>query len=150
MKKSNQTRKTRVTSQNRVAAGKSRKHNQKREGFSGIKEIFTPRRGKKLKTNRYMLQTSVIVVALFLGLAGYVVRFTLKDSVKVSESSYNKRNSSLSEQTKRGKTRFLHFQRTMKQEMRFGIILMKICLHILLDIPVMEKRVLKRSVIKSC
>ena len=103
MKKSNQTRKTRVTSQNRVAAGKSRKHNQKREGFSGIKEIFTPRRGKKLKTNRYMLQTSVIVVALFLGLAGYVVRFTLKDSVKVSESSYNKRNSSLSEQTKRGK-----------------------------------------------
>ena len=47
-----------------------------------------------LKTNRYMLQTSVIVVALFLGLAGYVVRFTLKDSVKVSESSYNKRNSS--------------------------------------------------------
>ena len=90
MKKSNQTRKTRVTSQNRVAAGKSRKHNQKREGFSGIKEIFTPRRGKKLKTNRYMLQTSVIVVALFLGLAGYVVRFTLKDSVKVSESSYNK------------------------------------------------------------
>lgn len=103
MKKSNQTRKTRVTSQNRVAAGKSRKHNQKREDFSGIKEIFTPRRGKKLKTNRYMLQTSVIVVALFLGLAGYVVRFTLKDSVKVSESSYNKRNSSLSEQTKRGK-----------------------------------------------
>ena len=68
MKKSNQTRKTRVTSQNRVAAGKSRKHNQKREGFSSIKEIFTPRRGKKLKTNRYMLQTSVIVVALFLGL----------------------------------------------------------------------------------
>ena len=126
MKKSNQTRKTRVTSQNRVAAGKSRKHNQKREGFSGIKEIFTPRRGKKLKTNRYMLQTSVIVVALFLGLAGYVVRFTLKDSVKVSESSYNKR------------------------KMRFGIILMKICLRILLDIPVMEKRVLKRSVIKSC
>ena len=139
MKKSNQTRKTRVTSQNRVAAGKSRKHNQKREGFSGIKEIFTPRRGKKLKTNRYMLQTSVIVVALFLGLAGYVVRFTLKDSVKVSESS-----SSVP------MTRFLHFQRTMKREMRFGIILMKICLRILLDIPVMEKRVLKRSVIKSC
>ena len=155
MKKSNQTRKTRVTSQNRVAAGKSRKHNQKREGFSGIKEIFTPRRGKKLKTNRYMLQTSVIVVALFLGLAGYVVRFTLKDSVKVSESSYNKRNSSLSEQTKRGKIisandKILAFQRTMKREMRFGIILMKICLRILLDIPVMEKRVLKRSVIKSC
>ena len=50
-----------------------------------------------------MLQTSVIVVALFVGLIGYAVKFTIKDSEKVSESSYNKRNSSLSEQTKRGK-----------------------------------------------
>ena len=50
-----------------------------------------------------MLQTSVIVVALFIGLIGYTVKFTIKDSEKISESSYNKRNSSLSAQTKRGK-----------------------------------------------
>ena len=49
-----------------------------------------------------MLQTSIIVVALFLGLIGYVVKFTLKDSSSVAQSSYNKRNSSLSDQTKRG------------------------------------------------
>lgn len=73
-----------------------------KESFD-IKGLFTPRRGKRLKTNRYMLQTSVIVVALFIGLIGYAVKFTLKDSTEVSERSHNKRNSSLSEQTKRGK-----------------------------------------------
>ena len=134
MKKSNQTRKTRVTSQNRVAAGKSRKHNQKREGFSGIKEIFTPRRGKKLKTNRYMLQTGVIVVAFR--------RVLIIKGILLCQSRQREVRSSVP------MTRFLHFQRTMKREMRFGIILMKICLRILLDIPVMEKRVLERSVKK--
>ena len=35
-----------------------------------------------------MLQTSIIVVALFLGLIGYVVKFTLNDSSSVAQSSY--------------------------------------------------------------
>lgn len=103
MKKNSRTRKTRVTSQNQAADGKSRKHSRKRGRSFDIKGIFTPRRGKKLKTNRYMLQTSVIVIALFLGLIGYAVKFTIKDSATVSENSHNKRNSSLSDQTKRGK-----------------------------------------------
>ena len=90
-----------------------------------------------------MLQTSIIVVALFLGLIGYVVKFTLKDSSSVAQSSYNKRNSSLSDQTKRGQIlsanqKILAYSEN--NEMRYGTILTKICLHTLLDIPVMERQ----------
>lgn len=83
--------------------GKSRKHSQKQNPIFDMKGFFTPRRGKKLKTNRYMLHTSIIIVLLFMGLMGYLVKFTLKDSTTVAQSSYNKRNSSFSDQTKRGK-----------------------------------------------
>lgn len=102
MKKNKQGSRTRVTVKNTTERRESRRHDQKETLFFDIKSLFTPRRGKKLKTNRYMLQTSIIVVALFLGLIGYVVKFTLKDSSSVAQSSYNKRNSSLSDQTKRG------------------------------------------------
>ena len=134
MKKNKQGSRTRVTVKNTTERRESRRHDQKETLFFDIKSLFTPRRGKKLKTNRYMLQTSIIVVALFLGLIGYVVKFTLKDSSSVAQSSYNKRNSSLSDQTKRGQIL------SAKLEMRYGTILTKICLHTSLDIPVMERQ----------
>ena len=144
MKKNKQGSRTRVTVKNTTERRESRRHDQKETLFFDIKSLFTPRRGKKLKTNRYMLQTSIIVVALFLGLIGYVVKFTLKDSSSVAQSSYNKRNSSLSDQTKRGQilsaNQKILILRIMKLEMRYGTILTKICLHTLLDIPVMERQ----------
>ena len=145
MKKNKQGSRTRVTVKNTTERRESRRHDQKETLFFDIKSLFTPRRGKKLKTNRYMLQTSIIVVALFLGLIGYVVKFTLKDSSSVAQSSYNKRNSSLSDQTKRGQIlsanqKILAYSRIMKLEMRYGTILTKICLHTSLDIPVMERQ----------
>lgn len=103
MKENSQTERRRAGRTDRNKKGQSHRHAQKQSGSFDIKGLFTPRRGKKLKTNRYMFQTSVIVVALFIALIGYAVKFTIKDSDKVSESSYNKRNSSLSEQTRRGK-----------------------------------------------
>ena len=142
MKKNKQGSRTRVTVKNTTERRESRRHDQKETLFFDIKSLFTPRRGKKLKTNRYMLQTSIIVVALFLGLIGYVVKFTLKDSNSVAQSSYNKRNSSLSDQTKRGQILSAN-QKILgitKLEMRYGTILTKICLHTSLDIPVMERQ----------
>lgn len=49
-----------------------------------------------------MWHISVVIVVLFIALVGYLVKFTIKDSARIMTSSYNKRNSSLSEETKRG------------------------------------------------
>ena len=77
MKKNKQGSRTRVTVKNTTERRESRRHDQKETLFFDIKSLFTPRRGKKLKTNRYMLQTSIIVVALFLGLIGYEILLSL-------------------------------------------------------------------------
>lgn len=64
--------------------------------------LLIPRRGKRLKTNRFMFHTSLIVVVLFLGLIGYLVKFTIYDAPEVINSPYNKRTASLSEKILRG------------------------------------------------
>lgn len=64
--------------------------------------IFLPKREKSLKTNRFTFSTSVLVVILFFGLIGYLVKFTLYDAPDVINNAYNKRTTNLSEQVLRG------------------------------------------------
>ena len=54
MKKNKQGSRTRVTVKNTTERRESRRHDQKETLFFDIKSLFTPRRGKKLKTNRYI------------------------------------------------------------------------------------------------
>lgn len=68
----------------------------------GLFSLFTPKRGEKLRTNRYMLHTVFLVVLLFVAMVGYLVKFTLVDREALTENSHNKRNSAVSETTKRG------------------------------------------------
>ena len=49
-----------------------------------------------------MFHTSLFVVVLFLGLIGYIVKFTIWDAPEVINSPYNKRTSALSERIVRG------------------------------------------------
>ena len=63
---------------------------------------FLPKRGKKLRTNRYIFHTSLLVMLLFLGLIGYIVKFTIYDAPDVITSPYNKRTTALSERILRG------------------------------------------------
>lgn len=67
-----------------------------------MKTLCIPRNGKRLKSNRYMFHTSLLVVALFLGLIGYMIKFTVYDAPKVITSPYNKRTAALSEHIRRG------------------------------------------------
>lgn len=67
-----------------------------------MQAVFIPRNGKRLKTNRYMYHTSLLVVVLFLGLLGYMIKFTVYDAPKVITSPYNKRTAALSEHIRRG------------------------------------------------
>lgn len=67
-----------------------------------LMSVFVPRRGRKIRTNRYMFHTSLFVVVLFLGLIGYIVKFTVLDAPDVINSPYNKRTSALSERIVRG------------------------------------------------
>ena len=70
MKKNKQGSRTRVTVKNTTERRESRRHDQKETLLFDIKSLFTPRRGKKVKTHCYMPQTSILVFALFLGLLG--------------------------------------------------------------------------------
>ena len=49
-----------------------------------------------------MFHTSLFVVAIFLGLVGYIVKFTIVDAPDVINSPYNKRTAALSEKVVRG------------------------------------------------
>ena len=62
-----------------------------------LASLFVPKKGRKLRTNRYMFHTSLFVVAIFLGLVGYIVKFTIVDAPDVINSPYNKRTAALSE-----------------------------------------------------
>ena len=64
--------------------------------------LFVPKKGRKLRTNRYMFHTSLFVVVIFLGLIGYLVKFTIYDAPGIINSPYNKRTTSLSEKVRRG------------------------------------------------
>lgn len=67
-----------------------------------LASLFVPKKGRKLRTNRYMFRTSLFVVVLFLGLIGYLVKFTIYDAPEVINSPYNKRTTALSEKVLRG------------------------------------------------
>ena len=73
--------------------------------WTKIASLFLPKNGRKLRTNRYMFHTSIFVVVLFLGLVGYLVKFTIYDAPEVINSPYNKRTSALSEKILRGSIR---------------------------------------------
>ena len=49
-----------------------------------------------------MFHTSLFVVVIFLGLIGYLVKFTIYDAPGIINSPYNKRTTSLSEKVRRG------------------------------------------------
>lgn len=67
-----------------------------------MESIFVPKTGRRLRTNRYMLYTSFLVILLFAGLIAYLVRFTIYDADAVITSPYNKRTSALAENIRRG------------------------------------------------
>ncbi len=67
-----------------------------------LASLFVPKKGRKLRTNRYMFRTSLFVVVIFLGLIGYLVKFTIYDAPEVINSPYNKRTTVLSEKVRRG------------------------------------------------
>ncbi|MBR0409954.1 MAG: penicillin-binding protein 2 [Eubacterium sp.] len=67
-----------------------------------LESIFVPRSGRCLRTNRYMLYTSFMIIALFAGLIVYLVHFTIYDSSAVITSPYNKRTTALAENIKKG------------------------------------------------
>ncbi len=69
---------------------------------SGITGFFLPRKDRKLRTNRYMVQTSVVIILLFISLVSYMVWFTGKESKKVISSPYNRRTETLKKQILRG------------------------------------------------
>ena len=71
--------------------------------WTKIASLFLPKNGRKLRTNRYMFHTSIFVVVLFLGLVGYLVKFTIYDAPEVINSPYNNRTSALSEKILRGR-----------------------------------------------
>ena len=48
-----------------------------------------------------MFHTSLFVVVIFLGLIGYLVKFTIYDAPGIINSPYNKRTTSLSEKVRR-------------------------------------------------
>ena len=60
-----------------------------------LASLFVPKKGRKLRT-------SLFVVVLFLGLIGYLVKFTIYDAPEVINSPYNKRTTALSEKVLRG------------------------------------------------
>lgn len=64
--------------------------------------LFEPKKYRKLRTNRYILHTCIVIVALFLGLIGYVIKFTVRDAAAVITSPYNKRTTALAENIRRG------------------------------------------------
>lgn len=67
-----------------------------------LESYFVPKSGRRLKTNRYMLYTSFVVVVLFVGLIVYMARFLIYDASAVITSPYNKRSSALAENIIRG------------------------------------------------
>lgn len=71
-------------------------------GMDKIQSVFTAKKGKKLKTNRYMLHTTVLVVMVFAGLIGYMVKYALYDAADNINSPYNKRTATISERVMRG------------------------------------------------
>ncbi|MCI6859309.1 MAG: penicillin-binding protein 2 [Eubacterium sp.] len=75
----------------------------KQEQISKFRNLFTPQNGKKLKTNRFMYHTCFLIVLLFAGLIAYLVKFDVMDSQAIMTNPYNKRYTSMAEQTKRGK-----------------------------------------------
>ena len=77
-----------------------RRHNE--SAVTQLLSWLVPKRGKKLRTNRYMFHTSLLVVLLFLALIGYIVKFTIYDADDIITSPYNKRTTALSERILRG------------------------------------------------
>ncbi|MBQ9157204.1 MAG: penicillin-binding protein 2 [Eubacterium sp.] len=67
-----------------------------------IEGMFVPKSGKRLRTNRYMLYTSFLILLLFGGLIFYLARFTTYEAEAIITSPYNKRSSSLAQNVRRG------------------------------------------------
>ncbi len=67
-----------------------------------MENIFVPKSGQRLKTNRYMLFTCIFVLLLFAGLIAYLTYFTIYEASAVITSPYNKRTAALKESVTRG------------------------------------------------
>lgn len=64
--------------------------------------IFLPRKGRKLRTNRYMFHTCFFIVLLFFGMIAYMSCFMIFDSQRVISNPYNRRTETLNQQIVRG------------------------------------------------
>ncbi len=75
-----------------------------RPGPAGTKKenLFSPRKGRRLRINRYIFFTCLLTFVCFGGLIGYLVKFTVVDSPGLIVNPYNKRNSQLDSRNIRG------------------------------------------------
>ncbi len=64
--------------------------------------LFTPKKGRRLRVNRYIFFTCLLTFVCFGCLIGYLVKFTVVDSPGLIVNPYNKRNSQLDSRNIRG------------------------------------------------
>ena len=64
--------------------------------------IFTPKRGRRLRINHYIFFTCLVTFCFFGFLIAYLVKFTVVDSPGLIVNPYNKRNSQLDSRNIRG------------------------------------------------
>ena len=64
--------------------------------------LFTPKRGRRLRINRYIFFTCMVTFCFFGFLIAYLVKFTVVDSPGLIVNPYNKRNSQLDSRNIRG------------------------------------------------
>ena len=64
--------------------------------------IFTPKRGRRLRINHYIFFTCLVTFSFFGFLIAYLVKFTVVDSPGLIVNPYNKRNSQLDSRNIRG------------------------------------------------
>ncbi len=67
-----------------------------------LESLFVPDSSRKMRTNRSMFYSGLLMIGIFLFLIGYLVKFTIYDASGIITSPYNKRTSNLSEKTVRG------------------------------------------------
>lgn len=88
--------------QQNVRRRRKRRVEEAEAATSRIEDLFVPDTTKKIRTNRSMLHVGIILVALFIALIGYIVKFTVYDSPTVITNPYNRRTSNLVEKITRG------------------------------------------------
>ncbi len=67
-----------------------------------LMSLFLPRTDRKLRTNRYITRTAVLIILLFISLIAYMIWFTGVESANIISNPYNRRTENLKNQVLRG------------------------------------------------